>query len=390
MLRTRTSGLRVHDRLRSLATLAGHLLIFLAVFTMAPARAGEPAKPASRTEATTIIAEARKIVTPNGVERLEKVRIGGIDQWVSIRGTDRRNPVLLYIHGGPGYVSMPMSWWFSRGWEEYFTVVQWDQRAAGKTYLLTDPATIAPTLTRERMIADTEEMAAWVRRELGKDKIFVLGHSWGSFLGLQLAERHPEWLYAYIGVGQLIDGPESERRGWRFAIDAARREGNAEAVRELEAIAPYGAPVQTVPIKDIYVERKWVGYYGGVMAYRRDNSADSDLSLLSPDYSDQEIGHIWDGNEFATPYLLPGVVALDLTKTNKLAVPLILFEGRHDRNVNSEVAASWFDKVKAPHKQLVWFEHSGHMPMSEEPGKFLLSLVRYARPIAEKEGGTAP
>jgi len=390
MLRTRTSGLRVHDRLRSLATLAGHLLIFLAVFAKAPARAGEPAKPASRTEATTIIAEARKIVTPNGVERLEKVRIGGIDQWVSIRGTDRRNPVLLYIHGGPGYVSMPMSWWFSRGWEEYFTVVQWDQRAAGKTYLLTDPATIAPTLTRERMIADTEEMAAWVRRELGKDKIFVLGHSWGSFLGLQLAERHPEWLYAYIGVGQLIDGPESERRGWRFAIDAARREGNAEAVRELEAIAPYGAPVQTVPIKDIYVERKWVGYYGGVMAYRRDNSADSDLSLLSPDYSGQEIGHIWDGNEFATPYLLPGVVALDLTKTNKLAVPLILFEGRHDRNVNSEVAASWFDKVKAPHKQLVWFEHSGHMPMSEEPGKFLLSLVRYARPIAEKEGGTAP
>ena len=223
-----------------------------------------------------------------------------------------------------------------------------------------------------------------------KDKIFVLGHSWGSFLGLQLAEQHPEWLYAYIGVCQLIDGPESERRGWRFAMDAARRAGNAEAVRELDAIAPYGAPGQTIPIKDIYVERKWVGYYGGVMAYRRDNSADSDLAQLSPDYSDQEIGHIWDGNKFATPYLLPEVVALDLTKTNKLAVPLILFEGRHDRNVNAEVAAAWFDAVKAPEKQLVWFEHSAHMPMTEEPGKFLLSLVRYARPIAEKAGDVAP
>lgn len=319
MPRTRPRNLHEYDWSTSLATLAAHLLTFLVVFAV-PARAAEPAKPASHAEATAIIADARKIVTPNGVERLEKVRIGGIDQWVSIRGTDRRNPVLLYIHGGPGYVSMPMSWWFSRGWEEYFTVVQWDQRAAGKTFLLNDPATIAPTLTCERMIADAEEMAAWVRTELGKDKIFVLGHSWGSFLGLQLAERHPEWLYAYIGVGQLIDGPESERRGWRFAIDAARREGNAEAVRELEAIAPYGAPGQTVPIKDIYVERKWLGYYGGVMAYRRDNSADSDLALLSPDYSDQEIGHIWDGNKLATPYLLPGVVALDLTKTNKLAV----------------------------------------------------------------------
>jgi pimeloyl-ACP methyl ester carboxylesterase len=142
------------------------------------------------------------------------------------------------------------------------------------------PEYAAVALSRDRMIADTEEMAAWVRKELGKDKIFVLGHSFGSFLGLQLAERHPEWLYAYIGACQLIDGPESERRGWGFAMDAARRAGNAEAVRELQAIARYGAPGRIIPIKDIYVERKWVSYYGGVMAYRRENSADSALAQL--------------------------------------------------------------------------------------------------------------
>src|SRR6202789_910997 len=230
------------------------ILLTFAPLGTAPVRAQEPARTAGRAEATAIIANARKIVTPNGVERLEKVRIGGIDQWVSIRGADRRNPILLYIHGGPGYVSIPMSWWFTHGLEEYFTIVQWDQRATGKTYLLTDPAKIAPTLTPERMMADTEEMAAWARQEFGKDKIFVLGHSWGSFLGLQLAEHHPEWLYAYIGVCQLIDGPESERRGWRFAMDAARRDGNADAVRELESIAPYGTPGQTIPIKDLLLE----------------------------------------------------------------------------------------------------------------------------------------
>jgi proline iminopeptidase len=309
---------------------------------------------------------------------------------VSIRGTNRRNPVLLYIHGGPGYVSIPMSWWFSRGWEEYFTVVQWDQRAAGKTYLLTDPDKTAPTLTTERMMSDVGEMAAWARREFGKDKIFVLAHSYGSFLGLQFAQRHPEWLYAYIGVGQSIDGPENERRGWRFAIGAARRGGNLEAVHELEAIAPYAAPGRPVPIKDLYVQRKWVGCYGGVMAYRTDNSADGDLAQLSPDYDDQEISHIWDGNKFATPHLLPDLVATDLTQIRKFEVPLILFEGRHDMNVNSDLAASWFDTVEAPDKHLVWFEHSGHMPMTEEPGKFLLSLVRYARPIAERAGDTPP
>lgn len=101
---------------------------------------------------------------------------------------------------------------------------------------------------------------------------------------------------------QSIDGPENERRGWGFAIDAARCAGNSEAVHELEAIAPYAAPGQPVPIKDLYVQRKGVGYYGSVMTYRTDNLADSDLAQLSPDYSDQEISHIWDGNKFAPPF----------------------------------------------------------------------------------------
>jgi pimeloyl-ACP methyl ester carboxylesterase len=388
MLRTCSRHL---DQLRKSRTvLAPCVLALFAVLVPVRAEVGDGAQPPTRVEARAIIGNARKIVTPGGVQRVERVSIGGIDQWVSIRGTDRRNPALLYIHGGPGYVSMPMSWWFTRGWEEFFTVVQWDQRAAGKTHLLSDPATIAPTLTRERMIADAEEMAGWVRRELRKDKIFVLGHSWGSFLGLQLAKRHPGWLHAYIGVGQLIDGPESERRGWRFAMDAARRARDADGIRELEAIASYAAPGTTVSIKDLYVQRKWIGRYGGVMAYRRDNSADSGLAQLSPDYTDEEIRHIWDGNQFATPYLLPELVALDLTTIRTLAVPLIVFEGRHDINVNADVTAAWFETVQAPEKHLVWFEHSAHLPMTEEPGKFFLSLVRIARPIAEKTGDVAP
>src|SRR5258707_7311102 len=126
------------------------------------------------------------------------------------------------------------------------------------------------------------------------------------------------------------------------------------------------------------------------MAYRHDNSAVSALAQLSPDYNDKEIPRLWEGNKFATPYLLPGVVALDLTAINNLSVPLILFERRHDRTVNSEVAATWFDTVKAPDKQLVWFDHSGHIAMTEEPGKVLLSLVRYVRPIAEQAGDAAP
>jgi len=364
-------------------------LAFAAVLPIAFAGAQTAAPPSSRAEATAIIANARRIVTPNGMERLEKVRIGGIEQWVSIRGADRRNPVLIVLHGGPGYVDMPTSWWFGRGWEEYFTVVYWDQRASAKTYLLTDPETIKPTLTLDRMAADAEELITWVRSELGKKKVFLLGHSFGSYAGIEIAERHPEWLYAYIGVGQLTDGPEGERRGWRFALDAARRDGNAEAVRELEALAPYAAPGKRLTIEDIYAQRKWVEYYGGTMAYRKDNAADSDLVKLSPDYTDEESRRAWEGNKLATPILLPPVLSRDLA-VRTLDCPLILFEGRHDTNVNADVAAEWFAKVKAPEKHLVWFEHSAHLPMTEEPGKFLISLVRYVRPIAERVGDVAP
>ena len=284
---------------------------------------------------------------------------------------------------------MPMSWWFGRGWQEYFTVVHWDQRAAGKTHLLTDPAKVAPTLTLDRMVADAEELIAWVRKNLAKEKLFVLGHSFGSYAGLLIAQWHPEWLHAYIGVGQLAAGPEGERRGWRFALDAARRANNGEAVRELEALAPYAAPGKPLSIENILTERKWVQYYGGTMAHRKDNSAEGDLAELSPDYSDEESRRAWEGNKFATPILLPEVLNRDLA-VKRLDCPLILFEGRHDTNVNAEVAAEWFAKVAAPEKHIVWFEHSAHLPMTEEPGKFLVSLVRYARPIAERAGDVAP
>jgi pimeloyl-ACP methyl ester carboxylesterase len=368
----------------------GKIAAVLAAAVAASAPSARAAKPVDRAEAARIIADARRIVAPNGIERLQKVRIGGIDQWVSIRGTDRHNPVLLLIHGGPGYVSMPMSWWFSRGWEDYFTVVQWDQRGSGKTYLLNDPAVVAPTLTRERMIADTEEMAAWVRKELGKEKIFVIGHSWGSYLGLELARRHPEWLHAYIGVGQMTNGPESERRGYAYTLAAARAAGDAQAARELEAIAPYPPPNGPIPLKAIYTERKWLERYGGVMANRQSNDAESDFSKLSPDYKDEEIPRIWEGNDFTERYLLADALGLDLTSIRELRCPLLIFDGRHDVNINSDVAAEWFATVQAPYKRFVWFENSAHLPMTEEPGKFLVSLVNYARPIAERAGDGPP
>jgi len=366
-------------------------LIGAAILMMAGTLSAAPAKkPFTRGEATRVIADARKIGNPSGIERLEKIRIGGIDQWVSIRGRDRRNPVILVIHGGPGYPLMPMSWWISRDWEEYFTVVQWDQRGAGKTYMLNDPAKVAPTLSLKRNYADAEEMAQWVRRELGKKKIFILGHSAGTYAGLEMAMRHPDWIHAYVGVGQIADMPESERRGWTFAMNAAHRAHNKEAITQLKAIVPYFAPGHPSPLKDVFIQRKWINVFGGTMAYRTDNEADSNLARLSPDYTDAELPKLWAGNKFTESALLLPIVSADMSVVKKLDCPLIVMAGRHDYVANSDVAAQWVADIKAPFKQLVWFEDSGHMPMTEEPAKFLVSLLRYARPLAERAGDGAP
>jgi pimeloyl-ACP methyl ester carboxylesterase len=362
------------------------LLLVLA----APSLAREPPGPNSRAEATAIIADLRRIVSAHGVERLEAVRIGGIDQWISVRGTDRRNPLLLMIHGGPGYATMPMSWYFQRGWEDYFTVVQWDQRGAGKTHRTNEPASVLPTLTVPRMVADAEELIAWLRREFDKERIFVLGHSWGSVIGLTIAHRHPDWLHAYIGMGQLINGRESERRGWQFAMEQARGAGNEEAVRELQLIAPYAGEGRPIALEDLYVQRKWLNHFGGAVHGRRGFDAEVAGMALAPEYTDADLAALWPGNEASEERLLIQAVSVNFASLTQFGCPLILFNGRHDYNVSASVAAEWFERVSAPAKKLVWFERSAHEMMNEEPGRMLVELVTQARPIAERAGDVAP
>jgi pimeloyl-ACP methyl ester carboxylesterase len=356
---------------------------------LCPASGQTPVGPNSRAEAVKIVAGLREIVSPEGLQAIETVPIGGIGQVVSIRSQDLRNPVLIYLHGGPGFVETPLDWWWGRGWDEYFTVVHWDQRNAGKTFTASGPSDPA-LLTPERYQADAEELVQWARKRFAKRKVFVLGHSWGSMLGLKLAAAHPEWLHAYIGMGQITDSRESERRGWAWAMAKARAEDNAEAIRDLRSIAPYAEGSGPVDTAAILLQRKWLNHYGGAV-WRRPG-ADFELAAmaLAPEYSDADVRNAFKGQPAVTKALLPKVLAADLTTIRTLRVPLILLAGRHDMSVSSEVAAEWFATVKAPFKRLIWFERSGHHITSEEPGKLLTSLVSYARPIAEKAGDAAP
>lgn len=352
------------------------LLYFLCV--CADVQAEEDVRPKNRAEATRIIAGLRQIVTPHGIERLEPVDINGSTQWISIRSRNPANPVLLVVHGGPGWVAMPTSWYFAQGWDEYFTVVQWDQRGAGKSY---DPA-IVDTLTVGQMREDIDAVIGWVRSETRQDRLFLLGHSWGSLLGLDVARRHPEWLHAYVGAGQVVDMRESERRGWAWAMQKARERGNADAVKELASIAPYAEGKAVVPLPDLFLQRKWVNAFGGAAFNRPDAGFEAAAIALSPDYTDQDVINVWKAQDVSVARLMPAVLDHSMASLDDLGVPVVLLLGRHDINVSSQLAAEWFARLDAPHKRLVWFEDAAHEMLMEEPGKVLLTLVNEVLPLA--------
>ena len=158
-----------------------------------------------RAFATRTLAALRRIATPEGIERLEQVDVGDGDrQWISIRGRNRHNPVLLMIHGGPGTAEMPLGWAFQTPWEDFVTVVHWDQRGVGKNAAAADREALLPTLSLERILADGEAVIDHLRATLGKSRVALLGLSWGAMLGVRLAERLPSKVSVYAGVGQAI------------------------------------------------------------------------------------------------------------------------------------------------------------------------------------------
>lgn len=351
----------------------------LAVVTTPPASAAE--EEGSFKEAKAIIADLERIVTPNGVQEMFTASIGGIDQWISVRGRDRDNPLLLFVHGGPASPMMPVAWTFQRPWEEYFTVVQWDQRGAGKTYLANDPQKVAPTIRIEQFVDDTIEVMELLRKRYGKQKVILVGHSWGTIIGLQTAIERPDLVHAYVGIGQVISVEENERVSYEYALRRARDDGNEEAIRDLEALAPYPGS-EPMTRERIIQQRKWAQHYSGLAAYRSDYGYYFNAPLLSPAYDMEDIAAIGKGSLLTLDRVLQQWTEVDFRDVTKVPFPVVMFMGRHDYTTPSEPTARWIEKVDAPSKQAIWFEHSAHLVPIEEPGRTLMMLVNEVRPYA--------
>jgi pimeloyl-ACP methyl ester carboxylesterase len=335
-----------------------------------------------------IIGARERIVSPRGIEQHLFLRIDGLEQWISIRGNDLRNPILLVLHGGPASPEMPEAWTFQRPWEDYFTVVEWAQRGTDKTYAANTPAQMAPGMTIAGMTQDAAGVVRYLRRRFHKKKIFLLGHSWGTVLGVLLAQRHPDWFYAYIGVGQVVNMRRGERLGYEFALHRAEAQRNAAAVRQLKAIAPY--PGASLTIQRVGVRSKWEMYYGGLAYGRRNFDWDAEAWVLSPDYSARDLQAIGAGSRYSLQYLLGPLLRVNFDDVTRFGCPVIEFVGAHDYTTPSSLTVRWFARLQAPAKRLVIFADSAHMMFEEQPGRFLLHLVDDALPYAIAAGDAAP
>jgi len=330
------------------------------------------------------VAVERAIRSPHGIDTLEAVRIGGIDQWIEVRGQNVNNPILLFIHGGPGIPFIPLAGAFQGPWEQYFTVVQWDQRGAGKTYISNDTDVVRKSMNVARLEQDTLEVANYLRNRFKRPKIFVLGQSWGSVLGLWLAHEHPELIYAYVGVGQVVNMQRNAQLVYRDALQQARNRGNEPAVKELESIAPY--PPENADLRKLLIANKWAGRLLGPPP---DGAAFADIRRIvlsvaaTPEYSLRDDYGFIRGQRFSAEILLPELMRVDLYQLGSdFQVPMFFFEGRQDPYCRPSLIWQYSQTIRAAQKEFIWFDKSGHFPFFEERQKFADEMFQRVLPLA--------
>jgi pimeloyl-ACP methyl ester carboxylesterase len=290
-----------------------------------------------------------------------------------IRGESVANPLLILVHGGPGFPEMRLFRYFNAQLEKSFTVVYWEQRGTGKSF---DSRIAASSMTVEQFIADLDELVHAVRKRFGKDKVAIYGHSWGSALGVLYAARFPDKVSAYVGAGQIGDWPASEAICYDFTLAEAERRGNRKALREIRAVGP---PPHTG--RRVIVQRKWltrfVGMVRGMSLWRM-----SRIILAGPECSIFDLRNVLRGTLFSTYTMWAEVSALNLTKAAPLLeVPVFVFLGRHDHVIDPKTSVAYFDMLTAPSKKVVWFEDSAHEPPFEEPAKFNAAMAELVRPV---------
>ena len=335
-------------------------------------------------------ADVGRIASPNGVQEAHYIELNGIRQWITITGQDRAAPLLVFLHGGPGGALADMSYTFQRPWEDYFTVVQWDQRGYGRSAI--DTPKLRGSTTKEQYIADAIGLIDYLRDRFHQPKVVLLGQSWGTLLGLEIAHRRPDLLYAYVGIGQLT--------AWEQNFEGSRQNLLALAARTHDtALTAAMRRAGKVPVGPA-LGKAFVHFddvVGGAVVARGyswhnfqgpGDSWDDRLEtayMVSPSVSDADLLHRFlDRTDTFSNYftLHPTITGWDAEHDvgTRFEVPVIIFAGHYDWQTPIDRARAYFEQICAPWKVWVEFPYSAHVVTLEEPGRTVVSLVEDVLP----------
>ncbi len=313
---------------------------------------------------------------PGSIASLEKVRLGGVNQWLMIRGHDVTKPVLLFLSGGPGASEAGRVLRFNSELEKHFVVVIWEQRGCGKSY----PAgNRTADLTLERYTADVIELTDYLRERFDEEKIYLVGHSWGTIIGVRAAQARPDLFHAYVGTAQMVDVLDTDLMIYDLVMEHSRKSGDTAFVQTLEKQGrpPYLGKSPIQPYATLFGREYAIFEMGNMQddEFRRDGDAIL-LMLKQPEYGWLDRIYYLLGlmNTFNVVY--PQLQAIDFRQdATQLGLPVYIVLGRHDMNNPAEIPTAYYDRLEAPSKQLVFFEKSGHGMIWEENERFLDFMV---------------
>jgi pimeloyl-ACP methyl ester carboxylesterase len=319
------------------------------------------------------------IASPKGIDEAGYVEIGGIEQWITIRGEDRSNPVLLFLHGGPGDATNLWAYAPFRTWLKHFTVVQWDQRGAGRT-LGRNGDDSAATITIDRMVQDGIEVTEYLRDSLGQERVILVGHSWGSILGVFMAKARPDLFYAFVGTGQVADPAQGYAVAHRELLSKAEELGEERAIHELQEVGP-------PPYSDgrgYQVQRKWSNMFEGADRFLPSTLA---LALTAPGYTLHDVHDWFEGQGISAERLVPETSALEASALGgEFAIPVFVIQGAEDFTTPTTLAEAFVDSIHAPQKAFVPIEGGGHFAVFMKSETFLRELVARVLPLVPNRG----
>jgi pimeloyl-ACP methyl ester carboxylesterase len=321
----------------------------------------------------------------NSIASLEKVELGGVEQWLIIRGHDVDKPVLLFLSGGPGASEAARVLRFNSELEKHFVVVIWEQRGCGKSYPSYNPKS---DLTIDQYVSDVNELSELLRQRFDEQKIYLVGHSWGTIIGALAAQQRPDLYHAYIGTAQMVDVQETDQMIYDLVLEHSRQTGDTDFVNTLETQGPppyFGnSPIQ--PYAALFGREYQIFEVPNIKdeTYRREGDA-IQLMLKQPEYGWLDRVYYLLGlmNTFNVVY--PQLQEMDFrVDVPRLDLPVYMVLGRHDMNNPSQIPEEYFDLLEAPKKELIFFENSGHGMIWEEAELFHRLMIETVLPETYK------